>query len=70
VAAVEDLAVVLIGERILGAGSVKLEAGRGLAGAEQERVQLFLLPEHIKVECNEMNGGSNTCMFNSYWYGT
>jgi len=43
-------------------------------------VQLFLTyatipytvnkPEGLKVVCNEMNGGSDTCMFNSYWYGT
>ena len=29
-----------------------------------------VLRVNLKVVCNEMEGGWDTCLFNPYWYGT
>ena len=38
--------------------------------AEAQANHLIDHCNHLKVVCNEMNGGSDTCGLNSFWYGT
>jgi len=35
-----------------------------------QKRSVFLDIFNLKVVCNDMEGGWDTCLFNPYWYGT